>query len=491
MSENKNQNLDVENIDKIPFKEKLSYSFANMPGTFFGAMMGVIQSFYYAWMGLQWWWITIAQIVYAIWNVVNDPLFGNRINNTKHVNKKGEIQRYLPYIKYGAPIFCLAFALVFFPPDTLRGKSDFSFQFWLFVWYMVSLLVYDTMFTIVLCAWVALLPQMSLNQREREKTQLLCTIFSLPAVIIRFAIPVALLSNPTAGSVSIFQILVIIIAIFSVIPYWIVVKYVYERPEFSPETSVGIIKALKMAFKNKSYRVYLIYDGISVFIININMVTLPFFLYWVLAQSPGFNALIFWIGPIICLVIGTVISLKVAEKISTKFALTFYLLIISIGFFLTFVFALTGNWVLISIGLSIIFFGYPGDFIHHNPMRADTIDYDQWKVSGERREDLYAGIGPLISKPMISVALAIPTMIMTMYGLIFVGDSLKPTMGLKMAQLGLIISMTLIPCIAAVIGLIIWVIFYPLNKDIVIEMKAELTKINEERRRQYQEKQNL
>jgi len=153
------------------------------------------------------------------------------------------------------------------------------------------------------------------------------------------------------------------------------------------------------------------------------------------------------------------------------------------------VFALTGNWVLMSIGLSIIFFGYPGDFIHHNPMRADTIDYDQWKVSGERREGLYAGIGPLISKPMVSVALAIPTMIMTMYGLIFVGDRLKPTMGLNMAQFGLIISMSLIPCIASIIGLIIWVIFYPLKKDLVIEMKAELVKINEEMKRQYQEKQ--
>ena len=144
-----------------------------------------------------------------------------------------------------------------------------------------------------------------------------------------------------------------------------------------------------------------------------------------------------------------------------------------------------------SIGLSIVFLGYPGDIIHHNPMRADTIDYDQWKISGERREGLYAGIGPLFSKPMVSVALAIPTFIMTMFGLIFVGDSLKPTMGLKMAQLGLIISMTLIPCIVAVIGLIIWVIFYPLKKDLVIEMKAELAKINEEKKRQYQEKQNL
>ena len=481
----------IDQSEIIPLKEKLAYAFANMPGTFFGAMMGVIQSFYYAWMGLQWGWITVAQIIYAIWNVVNDPLFGNRINNTKYVNKKGEVQRYLPYIKYGAPIFSLAFALVFFPPDTLRGQSDFSFQFWLFVWYMVSLLVYDTLFTIVLCAWVALLPQMSLNQREREKTQLLCSIFLFPAVIIGFAIPVALLSNPTTSSVSIFQILVVIIAIFGIVPYWIVVKYVYEHPEYTPEETVGIFKALKMAFKNKSYIIYLIYDGITVFIININMVTLPFFLYWVLEKSPGFNPLLFWIGPMICLVIGTVLTLKIAEKTSTKFALTFYLLVISIGFLLVFFFALTGNWILVSIGLSIVFLGYPGDFIHHNPMRADTIDYDQWKVSGERREGLYAGIGPLISKPMISVALAVPPMIMTAYGLIYVKDSIQPTMGLEMAQLGLIISMGLIPGIAALIGLIIWVLFYPLKNDLVIEMKSELAKINEERKRKYQEKQKL
>jgi len=481
----------IDQSEIIPLKEKLAYAFANMPGTFFGAMMGVIQSFYYAWMGLQWGWITVAQIIYAIWNVVNDPLFGNHINNTKYVNKKGEVQRYLPYIKYGAPIFSLAFALVFFPPDTLRGQSDFSFQFWLFVWYMVSLLVYDTLFTIVLCAWVALLPQMSLNQREREKTQLLCSIFLFPAVIIGFAIPVALLSNPTTSSVSIFQILVVIIAIFGIVPYWIVVKYVYEHPEYTPEETVGIFKALKMAFKNKSYIIYLIYDGITVFIININMVTLPFFLYWVLEKSPGFNPLLFWIGPMICLVIGTVLTLKIAEKTSTKFALTFYLLVISIGFLLVFFFALTGNWILVSIGLSIVFLGYPGDFIHHNPMRADTIDYDQWKVSGERREGLYAGIGPLISKPMISVALAVPPIIMASYGLIYVKDSLQPTMGLEMAQLGLIISMGLIPGIAAIVGLIIWVLFYPLEEDIVMEMKAELAKINEERKRKYQEKQKL
>ena len=104
----------VEKVDlgTVPMKEKLAYAFAQMPGTFYGGVMGVIQSFYFAWMGLITIWITIAQIVYAVWNVVNDPIFGNKIGNTRYYNKKrGEVQRYIPYIKFGAPIFSLCFCI--------------------------------------------------------------------------------------------------------------------------------------------------------------------------------------------------------------------------------------------------------------------------------------------------------------------------------------------------------------------------------------------
>ncbi|MFX1292766.1 MAG: hypothetical protein ACFFAG_17610, partial [Promethearchaeota archaeon] len=80
--------LENEDSEIVPLKEKLSYGFAYMPGTFYGSAMGVIQSFYYAWMGLLNIWIFIAQIVYAVWNVVNDPVFGNKIGNTRYYNKK-------------------------------------------------------------------------------------------------------------------------------------------------------------------------------------------------------------------------------------------------------------------------------------------------------------------------------------------------------------------------------------------------------------------
>ena len=479
----------IENAEIVPLKEKLAYAFAQMPGTFYGGVMGVIQSFYFAWMGLSTIWITIALIVYAVWNVVNDPIFGNIIGNTRYYNKKrGEVQRYIPYIKYGAPIFSLCFALVFFPPDAWRGQTaNLTIQVWLFLWYLVSQIAYDTLFTFVLCAHVALLPQMTLNQREREKIQLMSTAFMLPAILFGFIVPVIFLANPSTATIAQFQLLVVIIAIFGIFPYLLLSKYVREHSEHIPENKTPLLKSIKLAFKNPSFRVYVIYDGVSVLFLNLVMVSLPFYLTWVLGPMQGFNMLLFWIGPILCVFISIPIILKIAKKYSTKASISFYLGALSIGSFFSFFAGLLGNWILVSVGFSIFMLGFPGEFVQHNPMRADTIDYDYWKISGERREGLYAGIGPLLSKPMISVALAVPPALMTVFGLIFVGDGLSATQGLARASLSVSISMTLLPGIVCLIGLLIWVKFYPLTGKVVEEMKKEVRLLQEQKSKEYQE----
>ncbi|MBY9015688.1 MAG: MFS transporter [Candidatus Lokiarchaeota archaeon] len=483
--------LSDESSGIVPIKEKLAYSFAQMPGTFYGGVMGVIQSFYFAWMGLLNIWITIAQIVYAVWNVVNDPIFGNVIGNTRYYNKKrGEVQRYMPYIKFGAPLFSLFFALVFFPPDAWRGQtSNLTIQVWLFIWYLVSQIAYDTLFTLVLCAVVALLPQMTLNQREREKIQLYSTAATIPAILFGFIVPVIYLADPSTETIAQFQLLVVIIAIFGIFPYLILSKYVREHSEYIPKNETPLFKSIKLAFKNPSFRVYVIYDGISVFLLNIIMVSLPFYLTWVLTPMEGFNMLLFWIGPIICVVISVPIVLKIAAKKSTKASITYYLSMLTIGGIFSFIAGISGNWILVSIGFSITMLGLTGDFIQHNPMRADTIDYDYWKISGERREGLYAGVGSLLSKPMISVALAVPPAVFTAFGLIYVDaiGGLDATQSLQLASLGVNIIMTLLPVIASLIGLIVWIKFYPLTGEIVEKMKKDVSILHEQRRKEYKE----
>ncbi|MHA1344610.1 MAG: MFS transporter [Promethearchaeota archaeon] len=471
----------IWDADKVPFQEKFYYAFAQLPGTFYGAVMGLIQAFWYSWMGLRAEFIVIAVIFYGIWNMFNDPLFGIIEDRTRYENKKtGEIQRYMPYIKFGAPIFSLAFALVFLPPGTWRGGQSFEIQIWMFTWYLATLMLYDTMFTIVLIAHVALLPQMTLNQEDRTQVQLLMTLFSVPALVIGMLLPVALLTNPTEESVLTFQILVICIAIFGVFPYWLLVRKVKEHSEYIPENKTSFIDSMKIAFNNKSFIIYGVYDAVSVFILNMLVIALPFYIAWLL-NPLGINMLLFLLAPMSCLIISFFIITKLAEKISVKAALSYYLGVLTIGFFFTFFAGIIGNLFLIMVGWCIIMLAFSGDFILHNVMRGDTIDWDEYKT-GKRREAVYAGTGAIFSKPMISVALALGPLIMTVFGLVYLKskDGLYPTSGLEMAALGVNIIFALVPGIAALIGFLIWIKFYPLNKDIIEEMKKTLLKKHEE-----------
>ena len=476
--ENFSEFHDLKHADKIPFKDKFYYSFAQLPDNFYVATMGVLQAFYYGWLGLTTFWIIIAQILFALWNVINDPIFGTIEDRTRSTKGKG---RYMPYIKYGAPIFSLFFALVFLPPDIWRGNQSIQIQLYIFLWYVISLCLYDTLFTIVLIAHVALLPQMTLNQKDRTQIQMLCTLFAIPAFFFAFLLPAIFLAYPTPESVASFKLLVICFAIFGVIPYWLLVHYVKEHSEYIPETKTGFFKSIRILFKNHSFLVYIVYDAVTVFILNIIVVTLPFYIAWVLKLN-ALEFILFLIPPIICLIISVKIITYISERKSVKAALSYSLGILSIGLLFIFFVGLIGNIILICIGWSILMLGFSGDFILHNVMRADTIDWDEY-TTGERREAVYAGVGPLFSKPMISVALALPPAIMTIFGLIFIeSKGLVATQGITNATLAVNISFALIPGLTALIGFIIWVKFYPLSKDIVEKMKIELLKIHNQKK---------
>jgi Na+/melibiose symporter-like transporter len=91
---------------------------------------------------------------------------------------------------------------------------------------------------------------------------------------------------------------------------------------------------------------------------------------------------------------------------------------------------------------------------------------------------------------MISVALAVPPALMTAFGLIYVEaeGGLFPTSGLTAASLSVNISMTLLPGIVCLIGLLVWIRFYPLTGEVVKEMKREVRILHEQKRKEYKEK---
>ncbi len=491
--------------DPVTPKEYFGYNMGALPGAFFGSIMAQIQAFYYKWMGLGWDWIVWAQILFAVWNVLNDPLFGILQNRTK--TKSG---RYIPWIKWFAPAFSVAFILVFFPPGTWKGGAP-EVQLPLFIWYLATQALYDTFFTIIYLAHTALLPQMTFAASERTRISILYIILTLIGGLAAGALPLAFLTNPNAQKIADFQFIVVLFAGLSLIPWVLVVKWVKERPEFLPPgNDVSWVQSFKIVFRNPSGRVYIFYDGISVGILNILLTSLTFMFEWLfglISLPAGERLNLNWtfmdaLPAVVCLlvgaVIGVIVQLQIPKKKDIKTAIQVGLIFQAIGFFVAFIGALPNpsnphgvysdpsNIWLFGVGIGIGFFGLVTDFVYHNPMRGDTIDYDEL-TTGERHESIYAGIGCIFSKPMISVALAIVPAIMTAFGLVNVsGDPSMPSLGVpsgdyNMAVIGVAVASLLVPSILATMGAIVWR-KYPLDRKALETMHVELSKMHDQKR---------
>ncbi len=150
-----------ENSISAPKKLSLSYKvywgLASLGTSLIsGIYGGLLTIFYQDYLGLNATWIGIAATIYAIWNAFNDPLFGYITDSTR--SKKG---RRIPYMRYTAPFLALTFVLVWFAPPQAGQQA-------LFWWMLVTMLLYDTCYTIVGLVYSALLPEVTESDAQRN-----------------------------------------------------------------------------------------------------------------------------------------------------------------------------------------------------------------------------------------------------------------------------------------------------------------------------------
>lgn len=103
-------------------------------------------------------WFQIVQLLYLIWNAVNDPLFAYLQDNSQlqvFRNRKSAI-------KYGAPLYILSFLLPWFP------WGNYNTHKWLAgLHLLVSMSCYDAALTFVLLAYCALYVEISPEHEDR------------------------------------------------------------------------------------------------------------------------------------------------------------------------------------------------------------------------------------------------------------------------------------------------------------------------------------
>ncbi len=458
-------------IPTFTTSDKLIWSLASFGGAIIsGIYASLLLYFYQVYLGLGAFWIAIAFAMYAIWNAVNDPLFGY-ISDSKSHKKLG---RRIPYMRFTAPLLGLGFILIWFVPLTWDNFS-------IFLWMLITMLIYDTAYTIIFLAYSALLPEITESDWERGEFQKFSGIFYLLGTVIGFVVPELL--RPRAGQVSLIPLYtgVIVIGIIGTIFILIPTYKFKERPEFTQvDEPLGLIDSFKYTIKSKSFLIVSFANFMSIFMQSI-LLGLMFYLGdYVMRVSTIYLVLALFLG----LIIGTFFANILAGKLGVAKA-NQTLLIISACFLISMPFIPNP---LIYLCLFFAGFGISGPLVLTNVLFAQVADEDETK-SGVRREASFFGINAFITKPAQSLALALAAVLLQMSGFLparggkIVLD--QPESAIFMIK----IIMGLLPGVALLIGALI-LHWYPLKGEYLKEVQEKVLKMHEEKHAKLMESQS-
>ena len=264
----------------------------------YGALLPI---FYQDYLGLQARWIAIASAIYAVWNAINDPLFGYITDSTR--SRRG---RRIPYMRYTAPFLGLTFVLVWLAPSAAGQQA-------LFFWMLATMLLYDTCYTIIGLVYSALLPEVTESDGERNGLQISSSLFGLLGMILGFLIPDQF--RPKTGAEPSFlplQISMVIVAVISVALIIITTLRVKERPEFTKvDKPIPLKEALRFTFTSKSFNILVLQNFMSILMQSLLLGMLFYLADYVLKM----NTMIILLCVFIPLIIGVPVTSPLRKRL--------------------------------------------------------------------------------------------------------------------------------------------------------------------------------
>jgi GPH family glycoside/pentoside/hexuronide:cation symporter len=160
-----------------------------------GGIAALVFKFYETEVKLPTVFVAAAMVLYSLWNAVNDPIIG--FFTSRPTRLTARLGRRFPWILLGSVTCGLVFFLVFAPPA--------SFGPWaLFAWFLVSICLYDALYSTWELNYQSIFPDRFRSQAERSKAAGIGTLIGVlgvaagavvPTFIIRYGQPATYLTN--------------------------------------------------------------------------------------------------------------------------------------------------------------------------------------------------------------------------------------------------------------------------------------------------------
>ena len=352
----------------------------------FKVFVGYYVFFYVDMLGLAIALAAIINVIYALWDAVNDPLVGYLSDNTR--TRWG---RRKPWLLTALPFFAIFLVFIYAVPDTFRGGN-------LLFWYaLVVIFLFETVYTIVGTNYEALFPELFQEFKERTRASAYNQGFGMVGELVGFALTPIIYSQfgfvPTAVF---FALMAGILVFFSLLRN-------REDPIAQKAPPLNFKGAFGDVLRDRPFWQFTIVATLLWFTTGVYTLGIPFWTKYTLQASPQAPSIIFATVFLVAIVSVSLWS-RLVRKLGTKRT---WLWAIAVFIVSAIVIVFTSNMVVGVIGAALAGVGLGGVKVCREMILANLVDRSTERT-GRRQEGVYYGLNRFIgrlSKILESLAL--------------------------------------------------------------------------------------
>ncbi len=431
-----------------------------------GAFAALVYKYYETELGLSGGYVTIAVILFSVWNAVNDPLIGHLTEKkTRFAERFG--RRFL-WIISGVILCLLAFVAIFAVPSTVQGS-----MVKLFLWLLISICLYDALYTVWEVNFISVFPDRFRSAEARRKTATISTAIGVLGIALGSILPTQIIEY---GKVSSYIVNSLVFAGIALIALICLIPAIKETPEMikryldKTKNSKGesFFSQLKKVFKERNFVAFII----LFFFYQSAMITLQGSIHYVgdyiLPGGASGTTGIFagmLAGAVCSLPLWSLFSKRIKNNNQKLLIITSF----GMAFTATFLFFTTSNLALtIIMFLWGIFFG--GFWCFMNPAFADVID-EIVLHDGKRDDGIFIGFRAFFGRLSYASQAIIFWLVHK-----FTSFDNSAEVQSSLAKTGIQLHLSFIPAILILIGVCIYIKMNTLTPSLVAEHKRELEK---------------
>ncbi|UCC19031.1 MAG: MFS transporter [Promethearchaeota archaeon] len=443
----------------------LSYGSGSLAREFLSMAFSTTVFFYYeVTVNLDVWYVVIGFIIFAIYNMFNDPIIGYLTNRPFKFTKKWG--RRFPWLIFGGIPFGISYFLIFTPPDI-----NIVGQVWVFAWLIFTTCLFDTFHSLYFVNFISLFAEKYRTNKERRRASGIYVPIGVIGVAFGAIIPRLIF---TYGDLASYTFQGLIIFIISIVFMFLAIPGFKENPKYVEDylktyeqapRSESFFKSFRNALKHGSFVVWMFYYFTYFSLINTMQNSLDPTVLYVLNRPAGASTLIF-AAFMLGAIASTPLWTKLAHKVNNNKKVILFAGIL-LGALAAPLLFLEDYWGII---ITMLFWGVGlgGFWFMIFPVMSDVID-ESVARTGKREEGVYAGFSQFFARlGIVSQALT--------FGIVhtLTGFDVDPTSSL--ARWGIHIHLSLIPMIFIFVGVLVFWRFYKLTPE---KIKANKEKLKE------------